>query len=360
MKNFNVVVFGEIMMRLGTRNNQSFLQAREFDVTYTGAEANAAVSLARFGAKAHLVSCVPETDVGDACINQFRQFGVDTSFVRRGGDRLGIFYLETGANQRPSKVIYDRSDSAITQLSCGDLPWNEIFDGKEWLHLSGTAPALSESVAAVVKEACQAARSMGVTISIDMNFREKLWRWKKECSPRALAGEVMREILQLVDVIIGNEEDAENILGIRAGESDVESGKLDVARYVDVAEQMHEMFPQAKFVAITLRESLSASHNNWGAMLYDCTSKESHLSPLNGEKYEPYPIRNIVDRVGGGDSFSAGLIYGLYSGMGPRQGLDFATAASCLSHSYPGDFNLASRDDVLHVMQGKRSGRVQR
>jgi 2-dehydro-3-deoxygluconokinase len=360
MENFSVVAFGEVMMRLGTINHQSFLQAREFDVAYTGAEANSAVSLARFGVKTYLVSCVPPTDVGDACINYFRQYGVDTSHVRRSGERMGLFYLETGANQRASKVIYDRNHSAITQLRCGDLPWNKILQGKDWLHLSGTAPALSENMAAVVKECCEMARAAGVTVSIDMNFREKLWRWRSGCCPRALAGEVMRGILPLVDVIIGNEEDAENILGIRAGESDVEAGTLEITKYADVARQMHQVFPQAKFVAITLRESLSASHNNWGAMLYDCAQEKSYLSPRNGGEYEPYPIRNIVDRVGGGDSFSAGLIYGLYSGMEPMEALDFATAASCLSHSYPGDFNLASKEDVLRVMQGKRSGRVQR
>lgn len=360
MKDLNIVAFGEVMMRLGTRTYQSILQAREFDVAYTGAEANAAVSLARFGAKTHLVSCVPQGDVGDACINYFRQYGVDTTYIRRSGDRLGLFYLETGANQRPSKVIYDRSNSAITELRCGDLPWEEILRGKNWLHLSGTAPALSESVAAVVKESCQVARAAGVTVSIDMNFREKLWRWRSGCEPRELAGEVMREILPMVDVIIGNEEDAENVLGIRAGETDVESGKLDIKKYTDVASQMKQMFPQAKFVAITLRESLSASYNNWGAMLYDCATTESHLSPRDGDKYEPYPIRIIVDRVGGGDSFSAGLIYGLQSGMKALEALDYATAASCLAHSYPGDFNLATREDVLRVMNGSRSGRVQR
>jgi 2-dehydro-3-deoxygluconokinase len=360
MDNFSAVFFGEVMMRLGVRDHQSILQAREFDVAYTGAEANSAVSLSRFGVATHLVSCVPATDLGDACLNFFRQYGVDTAHVRRSGDRLGLFYLETGANQRPSKVIYDRSGSAITDLRTGELPWDDIFRGKNWLHLSGTAPALSENMAGVVKEACEKARNAGVTISIDMNFREKLWRWKEGCAPRVLAGEVMREILPLVDVIIGNEEDAENILGISADGTDVEAGKLNIGKYSEVASEVHRIFPQAAFIAITLRESLSATHNNWGAMLYDCSNGKSHFSPQDGDQYDPYQIKNIVDRVGGGDSFSAGLIFGLLSKMPPQRALDFAVAASCLAHSYPGDFNLTSLDDVLRLMQGQRSGRVQR
>lgn len=358
--NKKAVFFGELLMRLTTRNQERFVQSRQFDVAYTGAEANAAVSLANYGGEANVVSAVPAGELGDACINFLRQYGLDTRFVARRGSRLGILYVEPGASQRPSKVIYDRAGSAITELTPDDFDWPTIFSGKDWLHLSGTAPALSESMAATVIAACKAAHEAGARTSIDMNYRKKLWRWDPSLGPRELAEKTMREILPHIDLIIGNEEDAHDVLGIRAGDTEVTKGELDIGRYPEVAKNISEQFPQASFVAITLRESLSASANRWGAMLYDCSQKKPHFAPLSGGKYAPYTITPIVDRVGGGDSFSGALIYQLLEEAMPQEALDFAVAASCLKHAIPGDFNLVSKSEVLTLAQGDASGRVQR
>jgi len=355
-----VVVFGEVLMRLATKCNQRLLQARELEIGFTGAEGNAAVSLQNFGVPSYLVSCVPDNDVGQACMNFFRQYGVDTSEVRKKGSRLGTFYLETGANQRPSKVIYDRSGSSITDLAPGDIPWRDIFTGKQWLHLSGSAPALSRSMADVTLEACKIARECGVTVSIDLNFRKKLWGWDSSCAPQELARKTMKQILPHVDVIIGNEEDAADVLDIHAGNTDVTSGHLEISKYPQVAAEIKSQFPQIRYVAITLRESISASHNNWGGMLYHAGSGQSFFAPLKEGVYQPYMITHIVDRVGGGDSFSAGLIYGLITGMSDQEAVSFAAAASCLKHSIPGDFNLVSVEDVAALAGGNASGRVQR
>ncbi len=336
------VFFGELLMRLATKRYERFVQAREFEVNYTGAEANAAVSLAHFGLDAYVVSVVPNTEIGQACTNFIRQFGVNTDFVLRSGRRLGTFYLETGASQRPSKVIYDRAGSSITELSPGKVSWDEVFAGKHWFHWSGTAPALSESMAATTREACQAAKKHHLMVSCDLNYRRKLWSPEK-------AREVMTDLMQYVDVLIGNEEDSAVVLGVEAKDVDVASGSLDAERYKEVAGELHRRFG-FKYVATTLRESISASENGWSCLLSD--GKQCYLS----RKYRIW----IVDRVGGGDSFSGGLIYGLLTGMSCQDTVEFAAAASCLKHSIHGDFNHASKEEVLALIGGSGSGRIQR
>jgi 2-dehydro-3-deoxygluconokinase len=336
------VFFGELLMRLATKRYERFVQSRDLDVSYTGAEANAAVSLANFGLDAYVVSAVPDTEIGQACINFVRQFGVNTDFVLRSGPRLGTFYLETGASQRPSKVIYDRAGSSITQLSPGQVHWDEVFAGKQWFHWSGTAPALSDSMAATTLEACREARKQGLTVSCDLNYRLKLW-------PPEKARRTMTELMQYVDVLIGNEEDSAIVLGVEAKDVDVAKGSLNAERYKDVAGELHQRFG-FKYVATTLRESLSASENGWSCLLSD--GRQCCLS----RKYRIW----IVDRVGGGDSFSGGLIYGLMSGMSCQETVEFAAAASCLKHTIHGDFNHVSRDEVLALVGGSGSGRIQR
>jgi len=336
------VFFGELLMRLATKRFERLVQAHEFEVAYTGAEANAAVSLANFGLEAYVVSVVPATEVGQACINFVRQFGVNTDFVRRAGQRLGTFYLETGASQRPSKVIYDRAGSAMTELKPGQINWTEVFAGKQWFHWSGTAPALSDSMAAATREACQAAKQLGLTVSCDLNYRRKLWSPDK-------ARAVMTDLMQFVDVLIGNEEDSALVLGVEAKGVDVAKGSLDAERYQEVAHELHHRF-KFRYVATTLRESLSASENGWSCLLSD-----GHQSWLS-RKYRIW----IVDRVGGGDSFSGGLIYGLLTGMSGQDTVEFAAAASCLKHSIHGDFNHVSKEEVQALMAGAGAGRIQR
>jgi len=336
------VFFGELLMRLATKRFERFVQANEFEIGYTGAEANAAVSLANYGLQAYVVSVVPDTEIGQACINYIRRFGVNTDFVKRGGKRLGTFYLETGASQRPSKVIYDRAGSSITELKTGQIDWDAVFASKNWFHWSGTAPALSDSMSAVTKEACMAAQKHGLTVSCDLNYRRKLWSPEK-------AKQIMTDLMQYVDVLIGNEEDSALVLGVEAKGVDVHKGAIDVERYKEVAAQMHKQFG-FKFVATTLRESISASENGWAALLSD--GKQCYIS----KSYRMW----IIDRVGGGDSFSGGLIYGMLTGMTPQQSVDFAAAASCLKHSIHGDFNHVSKDEVLALLGGDASGRIQR
>jgi 2-dehydro-3-deoxygluconokinase len=340
--NKKVVGFGELLLRLNTSQFQRFTQAREFEVFYTGAEANTCVSLANFGMDAFVVSKVPANDIGQACINFLKGHGLNTDYIVRGGDRLGLFYLEAGASQRPSKVIYDRANSAITTLKKGEIDWKTVLQDKDWLHFSGTAPALSETMPAVVAEACQIAKQMGVTVSCDLNYRKKLWSREK-------AQQVMTGLMAHVDVLLCNEEDAEMVFGIKAEGVDVQSGRLDVAKYKDVARQLHQRFG-CKYIAITLRESLSATINNWSGMVYD--GQELYYS----RRYSMH----VIDRVGGGDSFGGGLIYGLLAGWGMQDVVEFAAAASCLKHSIPGDFNLVSLDEVKTLMAGDASGRVQR
>lgn len=336
------VFFGELLMRLGTRRFERFIQAHEFEIGFTGAEANAAVSLANFGMAAHVVSVVPDNEIGEACVNYIRQSGVDTRHILRRGPRLGTFYLETGASQRPSKVIYDRAGSSITELAPGTMAWEEIFADKQWFHWSGTAPALSERMAATTLEACRVARKLGLTVSCDLNYRRKLWAPDK-------AQKVMTDLMQYVDVLIGNEEDSGIVLGVHAKGVDVARGSVDADRYRDVAQQLHDRF-NFKYVATTLRESVSASENGWSCLLSD--GKQCYLS----RKYRIW----IVDRVGAGDSFSGGIIYGLLSGMKEQDAVEFAAAASCLKHSIHGDFNHVPKEEVLALVEGGGSGRIQR
>jgi len=336
------VFFGDLLMRLATKRYERFVQAREFEVGYTGAEANAAVSLVNYGMTAYVVSMVPDTEIGQACVDYIRQFGVNMDFVLRGGKRLGIFYLEIGASQRPSKVIYDRAGSSITELKPGMVDWERVFSGKHWFHWSGTAPALSDSMAATTKEACTAAKRGGLMVSCDLNYRRKLWAPEK-------ARQVMIDLMQFVDVLIGNEEDSAIVLGVDANGVDVTRGDLDVERYKEVATELHRRFGFT-YVATTLRESLSASENGWSCLLSD--GQERYLS----RKYRIW----VVDRVGGGDSFSGGLIYGLLSGMSCQDTVEFAAAASCLKHSIHGDFNHVSREEVMSLVRGGGTGRIQR
>ena len=337
-----VVGFGELLLRLNTSGFQRFSQAREFEVFYTGAEANTCVSLANYGLEAFVVSKVPANDIGQACINFLKGHNLNTDYIVRGGDRLGLFYLEGGASQRASKVIYDRANSAITTLKKGEIDWPAVLQGKDWFHFSGTAPALGAAMPDVVAEACQVARQMGVKVSCDLNYRKKLWSREK-------AQQVMTGLMAYVDVLLCNEEDAEMVFGIKAEGVDVQSGSLDVAKYKEVARQLHQRFG-CQYIAITLRESLSATINNWSGMLSD--GRDLYHS----RRYSMY----VIDRVGGGDAFGGGLIYGLLTGMTLQDTVEFAAAASCLKHSIPGDFNLASLEEVKALMAGDASGRVQR
>ena len=338
-----VVTFGEIMLRLATNRRERFTQAREFEVTYGGGECNVAVSLAHFGLDAYYVSAIPDNDIGQACVNYIRQWGVDTSFVLRQGDRLGIYFLESGAAMRASKVIYDRAGAAIAELKTGEVDWEKVFSGKDWFHFTGITPAISKSAAEVTEEAAKAAREMGLTVSADMNYRKNLW------SPEE-AQATMKPLMRYVDIVIGNEEDAEKSLGVAAEGVDVTSGEIDADAYRNVVETLAERYGFKK-VGITLRESHSADDNDWSAVYFDGSEV------LMGRKY---PVR-IVDRVGGGDAFSAGLIYGnLRDGWSSRQTLDFAVASSALAHTFHGDFNLVSVSEVMAVAGGDTSGRVQR
>ncbi len=339
----SVVTFGEIMLRLATPRRERFTQAREFEVTYGGGECNVAVSLANFGIDSIFVTALPDNDIGQACLNYIRQWGVDTSHILRQGSRLGIYYLENGAAMRASKVIYDRAASSIAEIKPGDTDWENAFDGADWFHFTGITPAISESAAAACREAASIAASMGLTVSADMNYRKNLW------SP-AEAQSVMCPLMSYVDVVIGNEEDAEMSLGVAAEGVDVTSGEIDAAAYEPVVDRLVDEFGFEQ-VGITLRESQSADDNDWSAIYFDGDKV------LMGRKY---PVR-IVDRVGGGDAFSAGLIYGnLQDEWSSQQRLDFAVAASALAHTVHGDFNLVSVGEALSIAGGDVSGRVQR
>ncbi|MGA2512873.1 MAG: sugar kinase [Candidatus Limnocylindrales bacterium] len=338
-----VVLFGELMMRLSTKRHERIVQAREFDVSYSGAEANSGVALVGYGIDSYIVSGVPDNAVGDACLAYLRQFSLNLDFVKRIGHRLGIYFVETGAAQRPSTFLYNRKGSSITELRPGDLDWDEILAGKDWFHVTGITPALADSVAEITKEACAAARRHGLMVSLDLNFRRRLWSPEK-------ARQVLTGLMEDVTVLFTNEEEAATIFGIEAQGADVRGGKLEERGYEEVAAKLHERL-NLKYVSITLRESLSATANNWSGVLYDGTT--IYRSPT-------YHIDYIVDRVGGGDAHSAGIMYGLLTGKGPQWTVDFAAAASCLKHSIPGDFNLVSFDEVLALMQGDGSGRIQR
>ena len=337
-----VITFGEIMLRLAPEGYYRFVQADTFGATYGGGEANVAVSLANYGFDAKFVTKLPAHEIGQAAVNSLRKYGVDTSYITRGGDRVGIYFLEKGASQRPSKVIYDRAGSSIATATKEDFNWKEIFDGAEWFHFTGITPALNDEVAAICLEACKAAKENGVTISCDLNYRNKLWSKEK-------AGEVMGELCKYVDVCIANEEDAADVFGIHAANTDVTTGTVNHEGYKDVAKQLADRFGFSK-VAITLRESISANDNTWSAMLYD--GNDYFFS----KKYKMH----IVDRVGGGDSFGGGLIAASLNGFDSQATIEFAVAASCLKHSIEGDMNLVSMDEVLKLAGGDGSGRVQR
>ena len=339
------VTFGEIMLRLAPPNLERILQTPQFVATFGGGEANVAVALASFGAAAAYVTALPENHpVADAAVAELRRFGVDTSKIVRRKGRMGVYYLETGANQRPSKVVYDRENSAIALAKPGDIDWDATLEGAGWFHVTGITPAISASAAALSLEAVKKAREKGITVSCDLNYRKNLWKWGKP------AAEVMRELVGFVDIAIANEEDVQMSLGIQA-EVDVESGKLERAQYEKLTAKVLAAFPSLRGIAITLRESRSASHNGWSACWND--GKEFLAS-------RQYEITHIVDRVGGGDCFAGGLIYGLMALPGPREALEFAVAASCLKHSIPGDFNRFSVDEVKALLKGGGSGRVRR
>ncbi len=337
-----VVTLGEIMLRLSTPGHQRFVQTDQFDVTYGGGEANVAVALCNYGLTGTFVSRIPENAIGQSAINHLRRFGVNTQFIARGGSRLGIYFLESGASMRASQVIYDRENTAIAQADAADFDFDAIFEDATWFHTTGITPALSDKAASLTEAALKAAREKGITTSIDLNYRKKLWSKEK-------AKEVMTRLCQYVDVCIGNEEDAETTLGFKSKETDVTKGTLNIESYKDVFKQMKEQFG-FKYIASTLRESHSASDNGWSALVYD--GKEFYHS-------KKYDIR-IVDRVGGGDSFASGLIYALVTGMKTKDATEFAVAASALKHTFPGDFNHATLAEVKTLMGGDASGRVQR
>lgn len=339
-----IVTFGEVMLRFNPEGFLRIVQADKFEVNLAGGEANVAVSLANYGADVSYVTKVPTHEVGEIVIREMRRNGVDTSKIIRGGKRLGTFYLEKGASQRASKVIYDRENSAIAEANPDEFNWKEIFNGVEWFHFTGITPALSDNMAQACLDACRVAKEMGITVSCDLNYRSKLWSKEK-------AKEVMTGLMKYVDVCIANEQDASDVFGIEADHTDIEGGELDYNAYKDVAKKLTDAFGFKK-VAITLRGSISASRNTWAGMLYDGKTQEAEFS-------KTYDIW-IVDRVGGGDSFGGGLIYALTLGYDDKKAIEFATAASCLKHTIEHDFNLVSKKEVEALMGGSGSGRVQR
>ena len=338
------LTFGEIMLRLKSPGHERFFQSPMLEATFGGGEANVAVSLANYGEDVGFLSVLPKNAIGDECIKELRRFGVDTSRVVRGGERLGIYYLETGANQRPSKVVYDRAYSAIAMAKPGDIDWEKTFEGVEWFHITGITPAISESAMELSLESVKEAKKRGITVSCDLNYRKNLWKYGKKAS------EVMRELAKYVDVAIANEEDVQKSLEITT-DVVVESGELDRSKYKALGDKVLAAYPDMKMIAITLRESKSADWNGWAA----CLNDREHF--YESKRYE---IRDIIDRVGGGDSFAGGLIYGLNNYEGRQQALEFAVAASCLKHSIDGDFNRVDVDEVEKLMGGDGTGRVQR
>ncbi len=340
-----VATFGEIMLRLKPPDFLRFNQTNLFEATYGGGEANVAISLANFGVGARFITALPANPIGDACLNSVRQYGVDTSRIARQGNRVGIYFLEAGAVQRPSKVVYDRAGASIAEVKVGDIDWDAALDGVDWFHWTGITPAISEGAADVCREGILAAKAKGITVSADLNYRKNLWKWGKS------APEVMPDLVGNIDVAIGNEEDADKVFGIAAPGADVEGGHVEADAYRFVAEKLMERFPNLKTVCITLRGSVSASHNTWSGVLFD--GSDLYVGP-------DYDITHIVDRVGGGDSFGAGMIYSMLNEKSPQECIDFAVAASCLKHTIHGDPNQVSVDEVMHLLKSGGSGRVQR
>lgn len=339
-----VLSFGEVLLRLAAPGYTKLFQKDSLDSTFCGGEANVAVSLAIFGLDSEFLTKLPANEVGNAAVNSMRQFGVNTDKIVYGNGRMGLYYLEKGASQRPSKVIYDRAYSAISLAGEEDFDWDNIFEGVDWFHWTGINPALSDILAEINLKACKKAKKKGITISCDLNYRGKLWSPEK-------AQSIMPEMLKYVDVCIANEEDAEKALGLKAEGSDTGNAQINKAGYVKIAEMIHSLYG-CKYIATTLRKSHSASINGWGAMLYDTNAAEAYFS-------REYEIQ-LVDRVGGGDSFAAGLIYGLSVGMAPQKVIEFATAASCLKQTIEGDYNRTTTDDVENLLRSGGNGRVQR
>lgn len=341
-----VITFGEVMLRLNTPGYQRFSQSKSLDMTFGGGEANVAVSLANYGIPVDFVTRLPKNDIAEACIMDLKRYNVGTNLIARGGERMGIYFLETGAVARASKVIYDRAYSSISTIEPGMIDWDKVFEGATWFHWTGITPAISEGAARVCAEAIKVANAKGITVSTDLNFRKNLWKYGKKAS------EVMPALVEGCDVILGNEEDAEMVFGIKPEGMDVTKGHVEAAEYESVCRQLMQRFPRAKKVIITLRGSINANHNTWSGVLWD--GKQLFQAPQ-------YDITHIVDRVGGGDSFMGGLIYGLinYSGN-DQKALNFAVAASCLKHTIVGDYNLVTVEEVEKLMGGDASGRVSR
>ena len=360
-----IVTFGEIMGRLNPIGHQRFLQSLpgKLELTFAGAEANVAASLAILGARVRYITALPENDISVACVRTLRGLNVDTDHVlwTKSG-RLGLYFVEKGANQRPSKVIYDRDHSAIAATPADQYDWESIFTDARWLHLSGITPALSKNAFLSTLAAAKYAKSKGITVSCDLNFRRKLWGWESDTEATDLARRCISEILPHIDVVIANEEDASDVLGIHIKGNNIQAGELVIDRYPSVARAIIELFPNVSQVAITLRESHCAFHNSWGAMLYIKENDSVHFAPTENGKYTPYEIHHIIDRVGGGDSFAAGLVFALNTPelSDPTLALRFAVAASCLAHSIEGDFNFSQRSEVESLMNGSASGRVVR
>ena len=340
-----VVTFGEVMMRLIPPGFLRFVQTRSFDVFYAGAEANVAITLANLNTPVDFVTCLPENELGDACKNYIRQFGVGVNSIIRTSDRLGIYFVETGAANRGNKVIYDRANSAFANIKPDMIDWTKIFSDAKWFHWTGITPAVSESAAEVCLEAVKKAKKMGLSVSSDLNYRSKLWKWGK--TPE----EIMSKLLKYVDVLVCNEEDAEKVFGIKAPSVNVLKGKIDANRYSFVAKKLKDRFPNIKYVAFSLRQSINASHNKWSGVLYN--GKKLYIGPN-------YDITHIVDRVGAGDAFAAGLIYMLLKKSDPQKTLDFATAISCLKHTIYGDSCVIKLEEVEKLMKGEISGRISR
>ena len=361
-----VAGFGEVMLRLSPPGFMRLGQALPGSLcaTFGGGETNVCASVAMFGMPSRVLTALPKNAVADALVAQLRGLGVDTSHVlRTDGGRVGTYFTETGANQRGSTVLYDRAHSSIAETPATAYDFESMLRDVSWLHLSGITPAISRRACEANLALAEAAAARGVKISLDLNFRKKLWRWEEGTEPRALAARCMEPLAALADVLIGNEEDAKDVFGIEAEGSSVEDGKLSLEGYKGVASALSRRFPKAKFAATTLRESHSATWNGWGAMLYDCSSATAHFAPLAPDgSYRPYEIRHIVDRIGGGDSFAAGLIYALNTPAwsDPARAVAFAVAASCLKHSIPGDYNAVSAAEVEALARGNASGRVSR
>jgi 2-dehydro-3-deoxygluconokinase len=342
--NNKIVTFGEIMLRLATPGHQRFSQVSSFSASFGGGEANVAVSLANYGLETEFVTCIPGNDLGQSVLMELKRYGVGISNIIKGGERLGIYFLETGSVSRPSKVLYDRDHSSFSGIRSGMIDWDRVFEDARWFHWTGITPAVSEGAAVVCLDAVTAAKNKGIKVSCDLNFRKNLWKWGKSAS------NVMPELVKHCDIILGNEEDAEKVFGIKPDHTDITKDEINGKDYLEVCRKLKAMFPDAGNIVITLRGSISADHNTWSGVLFDGT--DLYEAPV-------YQITHIVDRVGGGDSFMGGLIYGLLTFPGDDQkALNFATAASCLKHTIHGDFNLVTVSEVEQLMKGDASGRV--